>query len=486
MDGEHVETRGGGAGPDEQPTVIVLFGATGDLAARMVLPAVHAMVTQGLLPRRWALIGNGRGDLSHDEFREHVRESLTAADVVTEDDAWTGFGERLFFAGRGFTEDDPGRMMNVLDQVAVAIDVEDRSTIRFLHYLALPATTFAAITSALAAHDLVDGASVVFEKPYGTSSASFRELDDAVREVLDESQIYRIDHFLGKEAAQALHVLRFGNGLFSSIWNRDHVRAVQIDIPEELDVSDRAEFYDQTGALRDMIVTHLFQLAAEVAMEPPVSMAPESLREAREAVIAAFRPLDPDETVLGQFDGYLDVEGVADGSTTDTYAATRLWVDTDRWRDVPFLLRTGKQLAASAQQVSLVMRTPQPRLLGDVDGDNVLTFTLSGTGSVELRVAAKRPGPGLEMTTSTVALVLADVPGAAPLPPYARLLDDVLRGDRSLFTRPDGLAAAFAAIQPILDSGSSPEPYDRGTWGPRAAQALAEPDGWLAGDASIT
>ncbi|MCU1391488.1 MAG: zwf, partial [Ilumatobacteraceae bacterium] len=295
IDGEQQRQNG-----DDPSVAIVLFGATGDLAARMVLPAVHTMAARGLLPRDWALIGNGRGEMSHGEFRDHVRQALLDAGDLADADEWQVFSDRLFFAGGGFAIDDPGSLPDVLAEVE---EVFGRPPDRLVHYLALPPTTFADITSALGTHDLAADAKVVFEKPFGTSLESFETLNDAVHSVLDEAQIYRIDHFLGKEAAQQLHAARFANRLFAEVWSREHVSAVQIDIPEELDIAGRAEFYDETGALSDMIVTHLFQLAAEVAMEPPVSLGAEDLREARETVIAAFRPLDPAEVVLGQFDG---------------------------------------------------------------------------------------------------------------------------------------------------------------------------------------
>jgi glucose-6-phosphate 1-dehydrogenase len=242
---------------------------------------------------------------------------------------------------------------------------------------------------------------VVYEKPYGTSPEGFEQLDKAVHAVLDEEQVFRIDHFLGKQGTQDLHVLRFANQLFAGIWSREHVAEVQIDVPETLDINDRAVFYDQTGATRDMLVTHLFQVAAEVAMEPPVTMSAADLQAARESVIAAFRPLAPDQVVLGQYQGYRDVQGVAEGSRTDTFVAARLWVDTDRWRDVPFVLRTGKRMAGSAQQVTLVLR------------------------DVEVRAGE-------------------------PLPAYAALLNDVLLGDRSLFTSREGLGFAWRTAAPLL------------------------------------
>lgn len=336
-------------------------------------------------------------------------------------------------------------------------------------------------TDGLKAHDLIEGSRVVYEKPFGTSPADFRELDDSVHEILDEDAVYRIDHFLGKEATQNLHVLRFGNRLFDGVWNRDNIRAVQIEVPETLDIDDRGEFYDETGAFLDMIVTHLFQLAAEIAMEPPLSLHADDLQEARESVIAAFRPLAPEDVVFGQFDGYRDSEGVESDSTQNTLVAARLWIDTDRWRDVPFLLRTGKQMPISAQRVSLIFREPDGGPLSHEasPGDNVLTLDLSDDGAIDLSVLVKRPGASFAVTRASLELPLGSVTGGDPLPPYAKLIHDVVRGDRSLFTKPNGLESAWRAVAPILDNPPAVISYGRGTWGPAEADAIAEPDGWL-------
>src|SRR6185437_13187638 len=226
---------------------------------------------------------------------------------------------------------------------------------------------------------------------------------------------YRIDHFLGKEATQNLHLLRFANGLFASSWNREHIESVQIDVPETLDISDRAQFYDATGAVLDMLVTHLFQVAAEVAMEPPASLGAQDLQAAREKVIGCFRPLDPAEVVLGQFAGYRDVPGVDPHSTRDTYVAARLWVDSDRWRGVPFYLRTGKRMATSAQRVSLILRDPPGPLNGRLPRDaNVLCFSLAGDGDIDLSLVTKKPGPALELDVAHAGISLASLPGADP------------------------------------------------------------------------
>jgi glucose-6-phosphate 1-dehydrogenase len=459
------------------PTVFVLFGATGDLAHRMVLPAFATLAAHGLLPADWRLVGSSRGDVGDDGFRELAGKSLADAlpdlDAAVRDDALG----RLRFAGDGFTKDDPGQLLDVLG--AARSDLGGDPQVVF--YLAVPPSSFVTITEAIGEHGLAAGARVVYEKPFGTSADGFHELEGVVAQVFDETQVYRIDHFLGKEAVQDLHVLRFANGLLGAGWDRERVRAVQIDVPETLDVADRAEFYDGTGAVLDMLVTHLFQVAAEVAMEPPASLHADDLQTARSAAVAAFRPLVPGDVVLGQFDGYRDLDGVADDSRTDTFVAARLWVDTDRWSGVPFLLRTGKRLARSEQRVSLLFRRPTDGPLAELlpEGGDVLTVSMSGDGRIDLTTVVKRPGTTLELTTATVSLPLDSVRGADALPPYARLLNDVLVGDRSLFTRPDGLEHVWEVAGPLLDHRPDPQPYAPGSAGPAAAAELAAPDGWL-------
>jgi glucose-6-phosphate 1-dehydrogenase len=323
---------------------------------------------------------------------------------------------------------------------------------------------------------------VVYEKPFGTSRAGFRELDQVVHSVLDEQQVYRIDHFLGKEATQDLHLLRFANGSSAAYWNREHVESVQIDVPETLGISDRAQFYDATGAVLDMLVTHLFQVTAEVAMEPPASLSAVGLQDAREKVIGCFRPLDPAEVVLGQFDGYRDTPGVDPRSSRDTFVAARLWVDNARWRGVPFYLRTGKRMAASHQRVSLILREPPGPLSGQLPLlANVLSFSLAGDGEIDLSLVAKKPGPALTLDVAHASIPLASLHGADPLPPYVRLIHDVLLGDRSLFTRPDGLAAVWDTADPLLSTPPPVSTYPPGSWGPARARDLITPGRWLLG-----
>jgi len=470
--------RQGTSDPKLGPTIFVLFGATGDLAKRLVLPAFYRLALEGLLPKQWLLVGNGRGNVAHEDFRAHVHDALTEFGPKPEPAIWDAFADQLLFAGGGFNSDDPGSLLDVLDKARKSLGGDPQ----LVHYLAIPPVAFAETTKALGGHGLAAGARVVYEKPFGTSPQSFRALNRVVHSVLDEQQVYRIDHFLGKEAVQDLHVMRFANGVFAAMWDRQFIESVQIDVPEKLGITDRAVFYDATGAVLDMLVTHLFQVAAEVAMEPPASFGAFDLQAARERVIKSFRPLDPGEVVLGQFKGYRDVPGVSPRSSQDTFVAARMWIDNARWRGVPFYLRTGKRLAETSQQVSLILREPAGPLAGQLPAEsNMLSYSLAGDGKIELSLLAKKPGPALALDRAVASIPLAGLPGADPLPPYVRLIHDVLIGDRSLFTRPDGLAATWKVAGPLLAHPPKVVPYAPGSWGPAQARKLIAPDRWLLG-----
>lgn len=459
------------------PAIFVLYGGTGDLAKRMVLPAFYTLAKLDLLPKQWRLIGSGRGDVAHEDFAQHIRRSLHEFGPKPDNKTWSAFKPNVRFAGGDFANEGHDALRHEIAQAYEDIG----SDAELIHYLAVPPQAFGDLTTAIGRHGLNRGARVVYEKPFGTSMASFRTLDRTAHRVFQESQIYRIDHFLGKEATQDLHVLRFANGMFSRIWDRHSVRAVQIDVPETLNVADRADFYDHTGAVLDMLVTHLFQVAAEIAMEPPTSMSPEHLQAAREKVIAKFRPIDPAEVVLGQFDGYREIDGIAPRSRTETYVAAKLWVDTPRWRGVPFLLRTGKRLHESHQTVSLILRDPTGPLAPLPTDGNVIRFNLDGNGQIDLSMVAKVPGVGLSLGVARAGIPVASIADRTPLPPYVRLLHDVLAGDRSLVTRPDGLAHVWQVSKPVLELTRRPLSYAPGSWGPAAARKLAAPDGWLLG-----
>lgn len=461
-----------------EPTAFLLFGATGDLSRRLVLPAFFRLAQAGLLPEDWRLVGNGRGDTSHEDFQDRVRDALEEFGPKPSEGPWDEFASRLRFAGGGFEASDAGSLLDVLAEA----EKELGGSPRRVHYFAVPPSAFTKLTEGIGEHGLAERARVVYEKPFGTSMDSFRELDQAAHQVFQEDQIYRIDHFLGKEATQSIHVVRFANGLFSGAWDRHHVESVQIDVPETLDVGMRAGFYDATGAILDMLVTHLFQLAGEVSMETPPSLDAEHIAKAREQVIGSFRSLGWEDVVVGQYDGYLDIEGVPADSRTETFVAARLWVDNDRWEGVPFLLRTGKCLAQSHQRVTVRFKEPATSLQGLPGGCNMLGFELSGDGEIDLSLVTKKPGASDDLAAGSARLPLGEAFHTPGLPAYARLIHDVLLGDRSLFTRPDGLHHVWEVAGSLLEDKPEPIRYPRGSWGPEEAKALAGESGWALGD----
>ncbi|MGH7732369.1 MAG: glucose-6-phosphate dehydrogenase, partial [Gemmatimonadales bacterium] len=337
---------------------------------------------------------------------------------------------------------------------------------------------------------------VIIEKPFGTDLASARALDKRLLKVLDESQIYRMDHFLGKETVQNIMVLRFANGIFEPLWNRDHIDHVQITVAETVGVERRASFYEATGALKDMVPNHVFQLLSLTAMEPPNSFGADAVRTEKDKVLEAVLPLTGEDAlrnvVRGQYTAgivrghpvkaYREADGVAPDSTTETYIAMQLGIDNWRWAGVPFYLRTGKRLAETRQRVSLILREPAGPLAGQLPSEsNVLSFSLAGDGEIDLSLVVKKPGPELDLDRGTTSLLLSSLAGADPLPPYVRLIHDALIGDRSLFTRPDGLAATWKVASPLLSHPPRVAPYAPGSWGPAEAAKLIAPGRWLLG-----
>lgn len=458
--------------------IFVLYGATGDLARRLVLPGFYRLAIAGLLPEDWRLIGEGRGEVTDEDFRDEVQKALEEFGPSPSEGPWEEVRSRFCFAGGGFRADNPGSLLDVLAQAKK----EMGDSPHLIHYMAVPPSAFGPFTEAIRTHGLAHGARVVYEKPFGTSLESFRQLDKIARETFDESQIYRIDHFLGKEATQNIHVLRFANGLFAGAWNSSHIECVQIDVPETLDVSMRANFYDATGAILDMLVTHLFQIAGEIAMEPPHCLEPDCVGEAREAVIGCFRPLTDSDVVLAQYDGYRGTSDVPLDSGTETYVAARIWIDNERWAGVPFLLRTGKCMAESRQRVSVVFKDAAPGLPGQPGDGSILSFELSGDGEIALSLVIKEPGAEKTLGVGTTALPLGSASSGPPLPAYSILLYDLLIGDRSLFTRPDGLEHVWTVADPILRNKPEPISYEPGTWGPSEAAELARPHTWVLGE----
>ncbi|MDT5069112.1 MAG: glucose-6-phosphate 1-dehydrogenase [Mycobacterium sp.] len=462
------------------PHVFVLFGATGDLAKRKLFPALYRLAAASRLPQDYAIIGSGRHSPgSDDEFRAKVRSELE--EFV--DDPDTKVVEDLLGRLSFQTSDgDDGKDLAAAVHEARTRLGEDSRT---LIYLSIPPKATQAMIGMLGREDMTDDARVVVEKPFGTDLESSRELDAALKDVISEDQVYRIDHFLGKEAVQNILAMRFANGLIEPAWNRDNVVSVQIDVPEELTAEGRGAFYESTGCFRDMISTHLCQVLGFVAMEPPVHLDPTALRNEKAKVFAAMRPLNPERVVFGQYEGYREEDGVAEDSEVETFVALETFVDTERWQGVPFLLRTGKALGATRRTVTLTFRTPPMGRFGDSDyGPNQLMLELSDSPEFAVSLMAKRPGPRMELVPLTFHLDVADEdPDDVPLEAYERLLLDVMHGDQTLFTRADEVDRLWEICQPVLDSPPPTLPYARGSWGPQEAIALAGPQGWHLPDA---
>jgi len=461
-----------------EDTVIVIFGANGDLSKRKLLPALWHLELEGLMPEGWRVVGNARSEVSDDEFRALARAAVEDSDHACDEDRWTGFAEKLRFASGSFSDEEQEPLA---DAIRAAVE-EVGGSPRVLFYLSTPPSTFGPITRGIGAAGLAGRARVVYEKPFGMDQESFEELDQLVRGVLDEEQILRIDHFLGKESVQNILALRFANGMFEAMWNRAHIDHVQIDVPEDIGIGTRAGFYEKTGALRDMLVTHLFQVLSVVAMEPPSTLEPEPQIDEKVKVFESMRDITPADVVLGQFDGYRDVDGVDADSQTDTFVAAKVFIDNWRWDGVPFYLRTGKRMAAKRQTVTLAFRRPPSTMFRGVPRDGLdhdhLTFELGGDEGVSLSFLAKEPGPTIELGRATMAFTYDGTFGGERIEAYERLIHDALLGDRTLFTRADGIGRTWEVVQEVLDHPPAVVGYQPGSWGPAEADDLIAPRRW--------
>ncbi|HEV7399230.1 MAG TPA: glucose-6-phosphate dehydrogenase [Solirubrobacterales bacterium] len=468
--------------PDDQ--VIVLFGATGDLAKRKLLPGIFHLFEAGLMPERFVLIGASRSGLSEDEFVALVRDAVCGSGRRPEPgESLDRFVESLRFAALGDGFGDLGTAV-VRAREELAEDAQ------LLHYLSLPPVAYAGVIEGLGQYGLGKGARVIMEKPFGRDLASARELDALVHTVFDEEQVFRIDHYLGREAVQNLLALRFANGMFEPIWNRNHIDHIQIDIPETLSIGMRGSFYEETGAFRDMIVTHLFQLLSFVAMEPPTSLSPKALMAERGKVFDSMLPLEPGDVVRGQYAGYRDEEGVAAESDTETFVALRAYVDNWRWEGIPFFLRSGKRLAENHHLLTIAFSEP-PRRMFPIDctqvaerfGHDHLTFELGDPGSISASFLAKVPGPKMRLGEAQMRFDYADSFGgpAQALDAYERLIHDVMVGDRTLFTTSEAIERLWEIADPVVREPPPVEIYEPGSWGPEgAADALLSPHRWHA------
>jgi glucose-6-phosphate 1-dehydrogenase len=455
---------------------MVLFGATGDLAKRKLFPGLYHLAEEGRLPESYAVIGSGRHSPgSDDEFRRQVRDGLDEFVDDLDADVADAFVERVSF--RTSDADDGSDLAAHVRETEEGLG-ED---VRRLVYLSVPPSAMEPMIAMLGREGLTERARLVIEKPFGLDLDSARSLDAALKEVVDEEQVFRIDHFLGKEAVQNILALRFANGLFEPAWDARSIAQVQIDVPETLTIEGRGSFYEGTGCLRDMISTHLCQILGFVALEDPKDFEEGAVRDAKHAVFEAMRPLDPSRVVFGQYDGYRDEDGVDDDSDVETFVAIEAWVDNDRWRGVPFYLRTGKALAEGKRVITLRFKTPSGDIFEGDPGPNELVLELTDDPRIFVDVRAKRPGPTMELEEAVLRLDMAETDdGAEPLEAYERLLLDVIRGDQTLFTRADEVDRLWQVCQPVLDDRPAVESYAQGSWGPQAALDLPD-GGWRLG-----
>ncbi|GAA1706654.1 glucose-6-phosphate dehydrogenase [Streptomyces yatensis] len=469
------------SGPDDH--VIVLFGATGDLAKRKLLPGLFHLATAGLLPDGYRIVGStpARSAMSDDEFRTHAHDAVaTFGRSKPTGPVWKTFEESLSFGAAD--PQDPGPL---LAAVRAAEDSLGGPSRRLFH-LAIPPSAFASVIGMLGDTDLAKDAKVIVEKPFGTDLASAQALNETIHTVFDESQVFRIDHFLGKESVDNILALRFANGMFEPIWNRDHISHVQIDVPETLGLEGRAHFYEGTGAFRDMIVTHLIQVLGIVAMDPPVSLAAQPLRDEKDKVFEALRPIEPAHVVRGQYEGYLDEPGVAPDSSTETFTALRMEVDNWRWAGVPFYLRSGKSLAQGRQAITLGLREPPLRMFATDPADqrqdrgNKIVIDFGDPGWIATAFLAKEPGPAMRLEPATMTFGYAgSFCEENGLEGYERLILDAMLGDQSLFTRSDGIEHIWRASTPLLENPPPVQPYAPGSWGPEPAISdLIAPHSW--------
>ena len=461
--------------------IFVMFGATGDLAKRKILPGLFHLAVAGLLPHQYRIIGCSRGKsaISDKEFRARAYDAVCEfGSNLPEGEMWEEFEKTLSFASAN--EDGTGTLVDAV----TSAEKDMGGTIEKLIHLAVPPKAVLGIVEMLGAVGLNKNSKIICEKPFGVDLASARELNHVIAANFDESQVFRIDHFLGKESIDNILALRFANGLFEPIWNRNHVSYVQIDVPEMLSIEGRGGFFEETGTFRDMVVTHLLQVLAFVAMEQPISFEAKPLRDEIDKVFQAITPISPEHVIRGQYDGYRDAEGVAPDSQTETFVALRADIENTRWKGVPFYLRTGKCMAESRQVVTIGFDEPVMKMFPVDHADNQrhgneLVAEFADPGSIQIHFLAKQPGPQMRLGPATMTFRYGDsFQLSNHLEAYERLILEAMLGDQALFTRSDGIERQWEIAAPVLENPPPVEFYPKGSWGPVSIDRIIAPDRW--------
>jgi glucose-6-phosphate 1-dehydrogenase len=462
-----------------EPQAAVIFGASGDLTKRKLLPAFFHLFKEGLLPRGFAIVGYARTAMSDAEFRNRAKEAVAQFGRCPPDEDWDEFEELLSYIPGEFASE---LAMEHLREHLEFLDRERGTDEGRFYYCATPPAAYPQIVARLAESHMHTNARIVIEKPFGRDLESARELNQALHQVFDESQIFRIDHYLGKETVQNILAFRFANGMFEPIWNRRYVDNVQITVAEQIGIEGRGAFFDQTGTIRDMVQTHLFQMLTFVAMEPPVSFEPDRLRDEKVKVLRAMNLCVPEKVVRGQYRGYRDEPDVAKDSQIETYAALELEIDDWRWAGVPFYLRTGKNLKRKVSEITLSFRDVPYNVFRGTEaippGRDHLTIRVQPDEGITMALNIKKPGLGMELDRAALEFDYEKSFHSELLEAYEYLLLEAMEGDHTLFTREDEVERAWEILTPVLENRPPVIEYEPGSWGPIQADDLALPHHW--------